>query len=111
MPDISPWLCYHFWQPVYYLDLEQTFPDSRERPGYFVEVSENIGDALTFEVRDAVTNHKVAKSVVRPANDPGIPNHCVMFKNAISKERDKLIVDGYHVPSEEKLGERLPDTP
>ena len=91
------------------MDSEQTFPDSRERPGYFVGASENIGDALTFEAQDAVTNHKVAKSVVRPANNTGIPNHRVMFVNAISKERDKLIADGYHAPSEEKIEERLQD--
>ena len=110
-PDMSPWLHCHFWQPVHCLDLEQTFPDSGERPGHFVGASENIGDALTFEARDPVTDHKVAKSVVLPANNPGIPNHRVTFENTISKERDKLIVDGHHAPSEEKPEECLPDTP
>ena len=61
------------------LELEKTFPDSSEQPGHVVGTSENIRDALAFEVRDAVADHKVAKSTVHPANEPDTPNHCITF--------------------------------
>ena len=59
-PDISSWLLFTFWEPVLYLDHEQSFPDSRERSGYWVGVAHNIGDALTFWILDDQTNQLLA---------------------------------------------------
>jgi hypothetical protein len=42
--DISPLLCFHFWEPVYYKLDESDFPsDSREKHGHFVGISESVG--------------------------------------------------------------------
>jgi hypothetical protein len=37
--DISPLLCFHFWEP-----------DSREKCGHFVGISESVGHAMTFKI-------------------------------------------------------------
>ena len=42
-----------FKEFVLYLDVEAKFPKSKERPGYWLGVAHNIGDALTFWVLDA----------------------------------------------------------
>ena len=46
--NISAFLYYRFRQPVYYLDVDQAFPKSHERPGYWINVSNHVGDALTL---------------------------------------------------------------
>jgi hypothetical protein len=47
------------------LDLVSKFPETIERPGYFVGFADNLGDALTFKVlkNDLVT--VLHRSVVR----------------------------------------------
>ena len=47
-PDISDLLAFRFWEQVYYLDPEESFPNSKEKKGYWVGTTENIGDALTY---------------------------------------------------------------
>jgi hypothetical protein len=49
--DISPLLCFHFWEPVYYKFDDSDFPsDSREKRGHFVGISESVGHAMTFKI-------------------------------------------------------------
>jgi hypothetical protein len=44
--DISPLICFHFWEPVYYkLDNSDFLSDSREKRGHFVGISESVGHA------------------------------------------------------------------
>ena len=50
--DISVWLHFSFWQPVLYLDHEETWPASKERTGRWVSVTENIGEQLTYWILD-----------------------------------------------------------
>jgi hypothetical protein len=49
--DISPLLCFHFWEPVYYkLDDSDFLSNSREKHGHFVGISESVGHAMTFKI-------------------------------------------------------------
>jgi hypothetical protein len=49
--DISPLLCFHFWEPVYYKFDNSDFPsDSHEKRGHFVGISESVGHAMTFKI-------------------------------------------------------------
>ena len=65
-PDISPWLQFTFWQPILYLDNENTWPASKERSGYWLGVADNIGDLLTYWIFDDQSHQVLARSVVRP---------------------------------------------
>lgn len=65
-PDISAFLQFSFWQRVLYLDHESSWPASHERPGYWVGVCDNIGDALTYWIVDDQSKQLLARSVVRP---------------------------------------------
>jgi hypothetical protein len=47
-PDISVYLQFTFWEPILYLDHESSWPESKERTGYWAGVAENVGDALTY---------------------------------------------------------------
>ena len=67
-PDISAYLQFTFWERVLYLDHEQSFPDPKERSGYWVGVADNIGDALTYWILDDQSGQLLARSVVRPYN-------------------------------------------
>ena len=55
-----------FWERVLYLDHTDAFPESKERPGYFVGCSPNVGDALTYRIYDDQSKQVVNASVVRP---------------------------------------------
>lgn len=71
---------FSFFEKVYYLDPMSTFPDSEQKTGRFLGVSENTGDTLTFIVWDEGTETKLIRSVVqsvKPSNkrvkfDPSI---------------------------------------
>ena len=63
-PDISPWLQFTFWQPILFLDNEDSWPSSKERAGYWLGVSENIGDFLTYWIFDDQSKQMLARSVV-----------------------------------------------
>ncbi len=73
-PDISAFLHFRFWQKVLFLDNESSFPSTTEKPGYWLGVSENVGDALTFKILTADTLQIIHRSVVRPATDLSRPN-------------------------------------
>jgi hypothetical protein len=51
-PDISHMLMFYWFEPVLYLDpvSKFRFPETTERPGYFVGFEDNVGDALTFKI-------------------------------------------------------------
>jgi hypothetical protein len=49
--DISPLLCFHFWEPVYYKLDDSDFPsDSREKRRHFVGISKSVRHAMTFKI-------------------------------------------------------------
>ena len=62
-PDISGLLQYTFYQPVYFSDKEP-FPDSSERLGHWLGVTENKGDTLTYWILTE-GNQVLARSLVR----------------------------------------------
>ena len=64
--DISAYLQFHFWQRVLYLNHEEKWPHSNERPGYWVGVAHNVGDPLTYWIYDDQAKRLFARSVVRP---------------------------------------------
>jgi hypothetical protein len=66
--NISPLLCFHFWEPVYYKSDDSDFPsDSREKHGHFVSISESVGHAMTFKILPDDTLKVIHQSNVRSA--------------------------------------------
>jgi hypothetical protein len=66
--DISPLLCFHFWEPVYYKFDDSDFPsDSREKRGHFVSISESVRHAMTFKILMDDTLKVIHRSNVRSA--------------------------------------------
>ena len=73
--DISPSLCFHFWQPVYFRLDGSLFPsNSTKEIGQFVGISENEGHHMTFSILNTTTNKVIHRSNVRPAGDSVSPN-------------------------------------
>ena len=75
-PDISAYILFTFWEKILYLDNEQSYPNSKEVPGYFLGVAKHSGDALTFNI---LTLHGtiLTRSVIRSATGKplaGFPN-------------------------------------
>ena len=54
---------------VLHLDPVSRFPETTERPGYFVGFADNIGDALTFKILKNDLPTVLHRSVVRSAAD------------------------------------------
>ena len=73
-PDISPFLCFEWYEPVLYHDRDASFPNSKEKFGRFVGVAEHVGDALTFKILTDDTQQIIHRSVVRSARDAANPN-------------------------------------
>jgi hypothetical protein len=73
--DISPLLCFHCWEPVYYKLDDSGFPsDSREKRGHFVSISESVGHAMTFKILTDDTLKVIHQSNVRLALNPHAKN-------------------------------------
>ena len=81
-PDISAYLQHTFWEPIVYLDHEETWPTTKERPGRWVGIAHNIGDALTYWVYDEQSKRVLARSVVWPYRD----NKRVKFDPSLDKQ-------------------------
>ena len=64
-----------------YLDPKAKFPQTQEKPGYFVGFAHNVGDHLTFKILKEDMRTVLHRSVVRSANDPGPRNKRVHFKS------------------------------
>lgn len=96
MQDISAYLHFRFWQPVYYTDTEASFPATKELLGHWVGVASNVGDALCFKIRTVPHNKLIYRSVVRPANDPTSPNHRAPVSDTID---DEETIDDDNEPS------------
>jgi hypothetical protein len=79
---------FYWFESVLYLDPVSKFPETTERPGYFVGFVDNVGDALTFKIlkNDLVT--VLHRSVVRSAEMPvfGIEEYHLsqMYKNLLN---------------------------
>ena len=74
-PDISACLQFQFNEKVHF-KIEEGHPGSKEAPGHWWGVSENVGDNMTFTIWSNGTKKEVHRSVVRSAdpNRGGIPN-------------------------------------
>jgi hypothetical protein len=49
--DISPMLCFHFREPVYYKFDDSDFPSNlREKHRHFIGISESVRHAMTFKI-------------------------------------------------------------
>jgi hypothetical protein len=78
--DISPLLCFHFWECVYYQQSETSFPsDSKEGLGHIVGISEQCGHALMYKVLTADTRHVIYRSLVRPVTHDDANLRASMF--------------------------------
>jgi hypothetical protein len=73
--DISPMLYFSFYEPVYYLVDETTFPsESKELRGRWVGVSENVGHFMTYKILTDDTHPIIHCSNIRSAADPNARN-------------------------------------
>jgi hypothetical protein len=69
-PDISAFLQFDFYEPVYYKTEESHFPSmSTEKSGHFAGISEHVGHALTFMILTDDTQKIIHRSIVRTATD------------------------------------------
>ena len=68
-PDISKFLHYHWWEPVYFLDL-----DGSEKLGRWCGNATHVGDELTFAILSGESGKLLYRSDIRTATDPKRPN-------------------------------------
>ena len=77
-PDISAYMQFHFYEKVYYLDPTAVFSDTKELPGYWLGVADNVGDSLCYNILTAHKRTVLERSVVRSA-ERGDQNKTVTF--------------------------------
>jgi hypothetical protein len=76
-PDISHILMFYWFEPVLYLDPVSKFPETTERPGYFVGFADNVGYALIFKILKNELVTVLHRIVVRSAADTSHRNRRV----------------------------------
>ena len=75
VPDISHFLHFSFWEPVYY-KVDENEPDHRfpsqsnDKQGHWVGFTDNKGDQLTWKILIDETNQIITRSAVRSPTKP-----------------------------------------
>jgi hypothetical protein len=93
--DISPLLQFRWYEPVYYMVDDSSFPsDSRERRGYFVGIAEHVGHAMTFKILTDDTKKIVYHSNICSALDP--KSHNLHLDPLNDDECIKPIIQSHH---------------
>jgi hypothetical protein len=76
-PDISKFLNFSFFEPVYYQVHSNTFPSaSNEEQGWWGGVTTHVGDALTYKILTK-QNKVIYQSAIRLSLDPTKRNQCL----------------------------------
>lgn len=81
-PDISAYLQFRFYERIYYLDPEEKFPGTREKPGYWIGVTDNVGDALCYYIL-TTKGTVIERSVIRSAELEATKNLTIDFKGEL----------------------------
>jgi hypothetical protein len=73
-PDISKFLHFAFYEPVYYQVYSYSFPSMpNEEQGWWVGVATHVGDALTYKILTK-NDRVIYRSAIRSAMDPAKRN-------------------------------------
>jgi hypothetical protein len=67
MPDISEYLAFEWYQPVYYYD-QAAFPEQRELIGRWIGVAPNVGQAMCYWLLPK-SGVPIARTTVRPITE------------------------------------------
>ncbi len=94
IPAISAFLQFQFWEKVYF-KVDNQAPNSKEAPGYWMGISHEVGDAMTYWIYSDKTKKVTQRSVVRSTdpNKRGTSNLRVKFETDISDHQEPETVD------------------
>jgi hypothetical protein len=111
-PDSSPWMAFHWWEPVYFTDRSVSFPETKEKFGRIIGVAQNQGDLMTWNIWDAESEIMVIRSEVRTARTTVLPN--LRAESKITSDGGELLVTASELadvldPTEEILPRFSPD--
>ena len=70
--DVSQFMQYRWWEPVYYLSGSDDGDD--EKLGHWAGIAEHCGDILTYQIVSSETGLVLKRSDIRTATDPTKPN-------------------------------------
>ena len=66
-PDISAYLLYQFWEPIYF-KIDEKSPSTKELEGRWLGVSKTIGDILTYDILSLTSMKVIQRSSIRSAD-------------------------------------------
>lgn len=93
LQDISAFLEYRFYEPVFYLNSDVSFPSSKEKAGWWVGVASNVGDSLTYKILTDDTHKIIHRSVLRPATDDRFQNKRTRFEPPVETDSEPPATD------------------
>jgi hypothetical protein len=105
-PDITVFLQFRFYEPVYYATYDAKFPsDSSESLGRFVGIGQNVGHAMTFKILTA-SDKIIHRSVVRSAVGTGafqnrIADSSTVNDDTVFTAADDAVPDMPSLPAED----------
>ena len=66
-PDISAYLLYQFWEPIYF-KIDKKSPSTKELEGRWLGVSKTVGDILTYDILSLTSMKVIQRSAIRSAD-------------------------------------------
>ena len=77
---------------MYYYDLNESFPEAKEKLGKWMGVAQNYGDDLTYWILTADTEELIVQSYVQCTKDTTKPNAYLVddLKKEIQADQERL---------------------
>jgi len=94
MPDISEYLAFEWYQPVYYYD-QTTFPNQRELLGRWIGIAHNVGQAMCFWILPK-SGVPIARTMVRAVTEAELQTNDV-----------KMELESFDASIKRKIGDHL----
>ena len=93
-PDISALIQFRFWERIYF-KVDEKHPKSKEAPGYWMGVSDTVGDLITFNIWSDATKKVLQRSAVRTASpsENAIPNLRIEFEEDEQENTEPKLVN------------------
>jgi hypothetical protein len=100
-PDISIF-CFHFYEPIFYLDTSTSFPNTNMLPGRFLGFARTTGDSFTFLILPDQSGRVIHRSVIQRRQHTIMNN--ATLENTEAEEKHTMTIDTT-IKNEEEEGE------
>src|SRR5210317_871188 len=98
-PDISAYLLYQFWEPIYF-KIDEKSPSTKELEGRWLGVSKTVGDILTYDILSLTSMKVIQRSAIRSADPKKTSIINKQIINDLDNDEELLVEEDEEAPED-----------